>query len=210
MAKGTDIPALAGLSFEQIQSCVQLGATLEQITSLTEAGFGYEQIQQLAPSLGGASRHGVSTSDLQALLHAQRKAMRPENERHPEISVFSYPEGNVARPKATFRRDTIVLGARLREDSLTPTEIDLCNRFEVSTTARGGRWTATIRNIDGVETLIVNCLEHNTIDGRAGLPPLSLILRELLDGPAATDPNTLAERVKQLEGQIQAMQGAAA
>lgn len=202
-----DVPAIAGLSFEQLQECLVLGATLDQITSLSEGGFGFEQIKQLAPSLGAAKAQGagITSADLKDLMNAQRKAMRPENDRDPEISAFSYPEGNVLRPKPTLRRDTIFLGRKQKTDELTPIEIDLFNRFETSRMARGGRWTATIKHVDGVERLVVWCQEHTTMDGRNSLPGISMILRELLDGAEATNPDTLAERVKQLEAQIQAL-----
>lgn len=205
------IPAIAGLTFEQLQECLGLGATLDHIVQLAEGGFGYEQIKTLAVTLGeakSASGGGISASDLRDLMQAQRKAMRPENERHPGISAFSYPEGDLARPKPDLKRETIVLGSRLRKDELTPAEIELCNRFESSRTARNGKWTATIRNVDGVERLTVWCAENGTMDGRASLPPLSMILRELLDGPEATDPNTLAMRVQQLEAQLRSLAAA--
>ena len=205
--KDETIPAIAGLTFEQLQECLGLGASLEQITSLAEGGFGYEQIKTLASTLGVAkgSGGGVTAADLKSLMQAQHKALRPENDRDPEISAFSHPEGNVARPKPTLRRVTIFLGGRVKDDDLTPLEIELFNRFDVSKTARNGRWTADIRNIDGVERLIVKAAEHNTIDGRASLPGISMMLRELLDGPEATNPDTLAERVKQLEARIKEM-----
>jgi len=46
---------------------------------------------------------GITKDDLAAILEANskgmQKAMKPENETHPGKSVFSYPEGEVARPK---------------------------------------------------------------------------------------------------------------
>lgn len=68
-----------------------------------------DQFAQLLQVLAaGRDRgNGLDTETLKtalegaALLSAQtmRKAMRPENETHPGVSVFSYPEGDVARPK---------------------------------------------------------------------------------------------------------------
>lgn len=208
MAKKDDgVPAIAGLTFEQLQECLTLGASLEQITSLAEGGFGYEQIKTLAGTLGAAKAQGVGVSagDLRELLQAQRKAMKPENEQHPGISAFSYPEGDQARPKPLLRRDTIFMGIRQREESLTPAEIELFNRFTVTKTARGGRWEAKIKLLDGAETLFVTCAEARTLDGRQSLPSLELILRELHDGAAATDPATLSARVAELEAQIKAL-----
>lgn len=210
MAKKDDevVPALAGLTADQLTECFTLGASLEQVKQLADAGFGFDQIKTLAAAMGAAKAQGgggVSAGDLKELLHAQRKAMKPENEAHPGISAYSHPEGDVAHPKDILRRDTIFMGMRQREDQLTPTEIELFNRFTISKVARGGRWEAKVKMVDGVETLIVTCAEARTLDGRQSLPSLALILRELHDGPEATNPDTLNARVAQLEAQIRSM-----
>lgn len=208
MTKSSEaVPALAGLTFDELQECLSLGATLDQITSLAEGGFSYAHIKQLAPALGAhrAAGGGISKDDLKDLMNAQRKALRPENEQHPGISVYSYPEGELARPKPPLRRETYFCGAREKADLLDPQEIELYNRFTVSTTARGGKWEATIRQRDGVESLWITCAGAHNPDSPTGpLPALTLILRELLDGPSATDPETLSQRVAQLEAALKA------
>ena len=100
MAKES-VPAIAGLTFEQLQECLTLGATFEQVRDLAEGGFGYAQIVQLAATLGAAKAggNGLSAGDLRQVLLDQRKALKPENDRHPGISAFSYPEGDKARRK---------------------------------------------------------------------------------------------------------------
>ncbi len=74
--------------------------------------FSAEQFEQLIGVL--AARHqagpGLDRAELAAILSgvgqqtatAMQKAMKPENETHPGISCFSYPEGDQARPKPTL------------------------------------------------------------------------------------------------------------
>lgn len=198
-----EIPAIAGLTFDQLQDCLRLGASLEQITDLSDAGFGVEQIQQLATTLGAAKTQGagLSAGDLRQILLDQRKAMKPENDQHPGISAFSYPEGDQARPKPALRRKTFFNGTIQRVDELTAVEAELYNRFDATRTARTGMWTAQVRRNGSEEELWI-LTEPHTLDGRQSLPELSLILRELLDGKAAADPASLALRVAELEAQI--------
>ena len=61
MAKN-DVPAIAGLSFEELQECLALGASLEQVRELAEGGFGYSQIRQLSSTLGQAKSQGAGLS----------------------------------------------------------------------------------------------------------------------------------------------------
>lgn len=199
-------PALAGLTAEQLEECFALGATLEQIKDLADAGFQYAQIKHLAGTLGQAKTQGsgLSANDLRQVLVDQRKAMRPENERHPGISAFSYPEGDVKRPKPLLRRKTYFNGIQEREDALTPIEIDLYNRFIETTLARNGMWKAHVKRNGSAEELWI-ITEPHTLDGRQSLPGISSVLRELLDGEEAANPDTLFARVTDLEARLKAM-----
>ena len=198
------VPAIAELTFEQLQECLALGATLEQIRDLADGGFGFAQIKQLAGTLGQAKAQGagLSASDLRLVLLDQRKALRPENDRHPGKSAFSYPEGDVARPKPPLRRSTYFNGIQEKEDALTPLEIEMYNRFEhPGREARNGMWKAhVVRNGSAEELFIVT--EPHTLDGRQSLPGITSILRELLEGAAAANPDRLAARVTELEARI--------
>lgn len=196
-------PEIGGLTFAELQGCLLLGATLEQVHDLATAGFTVDQIHALSASLGKAKAQGggISAEDLRAVLLDQRKAMRPENATHPAISAFSYPEGDVAREKPALRRETFFAGVRQTIDSLTPAEIDLFNRFETSKTARNGLWKAEVRRNGTAEQLWITT-EPNTLDARMSLPGLTSILRELLDGAEAANPDRLAERVAELEALI--------
>lgn len=210
MAKN-DVPALAGLDAEQLQECLVLGASFTQIKDLAEAGFGYAQIKSLATTLGSvkSSGNGLSSEDLKSILSevaaGQRKAMKPENDQHPGISVFSHPEGEIARPKAAFRfHDVFFNGSREREEQLTPAEVDLFNRFDKTRTSRNGNWRAEIRRDGEHEALLITTAPF-TRDALTSLPPMTAILRELLDGEAAVNPDMLNARLAELEAQIKSM-----
>ena len=207
MAKGDkDVPAIAGLTFEELQECLALGASLEQVKDLAESGFGFSQIKQLASTLGSAKTQGagLSAGDLRQILLDQRKAMKPENDRHPGISAFSWPEGESKRPKPALRRKVYFNGIPEDAESLTPTEIELYNRFEGTRLAKSGMWKAEVRRNGSSEILFITN-EPKTLDGRQSLPALSLIARELLDGDVAVNPELLASRVAELEAKIRSM-----
>ena len=201
------VPAIAGLTFEQLQACLTAGASLEQVNMLADGGYTFDQIRTLAPTMGGARAGGVSADDMRQLIQAQTKAHRPENVNHPGISAFSYPEGDVARPKAPFIRDVFFNQGRENWEMLSVMEVDLYNRFTEDRSARGGLWRATIKRNGTSEELHID-LEPKTLDGRQSLPPLTSILRELLDGEEMANPDKLAARVAQLEAQLKTMAAA--
>lgn len=209
----SDVPAIAGLTFPQLQACLTAGATFEQIRELAEGGFGFEQIKELAPSLGAArsASGGLTADQLKDIITntsvSTRKALKPENERHPGHSVFNYPEGDVARPKPRFVRDVFFNDSREQWDQLTPLEVELYNRFDTNRQAREGMWRAEIRRNGSAEELRITT-EPRTLDGRMSLPPLTQILRELLDGEEAANPDKLAEQVLALRKQIEALTAA--
>jgi hypothetical protein len=206
MAKELAEPTLGFLNAAQLSEILALGASFDHVAQLAEAGFGYEHIKQLAPSLKVAtSAGGLTAADLKALLDGQRKAMRPENETHPGISAFSYPEGDRDRPRPELKRPTYFAGGLQREDSLTPLEIDLFNRFETTRSSRNGRWRALLKQNGSAQELYIDIADAKSLDGRIGLPPLTSILRELLDGEEAANPDLLFARVTELEAKIRAL-----
>jgi len=166
-------------------------------TSLAEALL--EALARLQPP----APVGLSADQLQEVLahnaQATRKALRPENERHPDVSAFN-PEGERDHPRPKLARKAFFAGIELKEDELTRAEIELLNRFSHACHARNGQWKAEIR--DGALLLSVPAA---TTDDRMDLPNgLSLILRELLGGEKAVDAESLAQRVAELEAKLAA------
>jgi len=128
-----------------------------------------------------------------------RKAKWPENPDHPHISAYSYPEGDVLRPKPKLKRETFFCGYREDEERLTPGEIEAFNAIDGPLEARGGSWRAVVKKPlakGGKETLEIY-VPKDSVDQRMVLPSLHLILHELNGGPSTEDIMTL---VKQIEG----------
>ena len=62
---------------------------------------------------------------------------------------------------------------------------------------RGGKWVAqVIKKGDTEELHIMDDVSVYNNDDRNELPPLTFILRELLDGADAVNPETMAKRIK--------------
>lgn len=159
--------------------------------------------QALIAKVGTPAPSGVPVEQFAELLQTVKKTMKPENETHPGISAFSYPEGDVARPKPTLTRRTFVVGARMSEESLTPTEIELFNAITQSCEAREGRWKARVVKNGTADELHIT-FPHKEISDRMDLPKPGLvcILRELIGGKAAADPEALFARVAELEAKL--------
>jgi hypothetical protein len=160
------------------------------------------QIALMQAQMEALLRQQPAADALQLL--AERSAPK-QNPNYNEVSPFTYPEGERMRPKPKLQRSTFFCGGREREEQLTPTEIDLYNRFSTTHSARGGTWTAELRQNGSAQELHIN-VPARSIDERMNLPNgLSLILLELLDGPAAADATRLAERVAELEKKLAAV-----
>jgi hypothetical protein len=142
---------------------------------------------------------------IQGLKSEVERTVTRSNATHPGISAFSYPEGDVAARKAgkikALRYETYFCGGKQSEDDLTPTEVDLYNKFERSVSCRDGRWTATIRK-DGTKTQLHIWVPCKTNDDLASLPSLVAVLGELLYGAETVDPTTMMTHVIAMEREI--------
>jgi len=170
--------------------------TVDPIDRLVEA------LSRLAPQ----SQSGISVEQLETVLksnaEATRKALKPENAQHPDVSAFN-PEGERDHPRPRLRRKTFWAGTELHEDELSREEIELFNQVEHTVEARNGVWRAELKRTatDGTSELHVTFPCANT-DDRMDLPSLKLMMRELLGGTKAVDAESLAQRVAQLEKQL--------
>lgn len=152
-------------------------------------------------------REGITSAQLEAILEGNaqstRKALRPEVERHPDISDFN-PKGERDFPRPKLLNKVIFGGMELHEDELKVGEIELFNRFTHSCVARNGSWKAELKpSVKGGRGELTISIPIATTDDRMELPNgISLILTELLGGTKAVDPASLAERVAELEKQL--------
>ena len=147
---------------------------------------------------------GVSSEQLERILasnaESTRKALKPENATHPDVSAFN-PKGERDFPRPRLLHKVIFCGMELDEDELTLGEIELFNKFTHSCVARNGAWKADLKpGAKGGKGELVVSVPVATTDDRMELPNgMSLMLTELLGGEKAVDPSTLAERVAELE-----------
>jgi hypothetical protein len=62
---------------------------------------------------------------------AHERAANPSNKTHPAISVFSYPEGDRARPREPLKCEMFWCGYPIEMDTTTAEEISLLNQGEI-------------------------------------------------------------------------------
>lgn len=167
-------------------------------------GFTPAQLQTLLGTLGMNSAQAMKDA-----IRSQRK----ENPSYPERSVFNPggvfdDEGVALPPKVKLSRETFYVGVRLSEELMTVDEIELCNRFKVGTDkySRDGLWKAEFRKNGSTDRLfiVVPCKNN---DDRMVLPPFANILRELLLGPDAVNPESMQKQIDAMAAEIKALKG---
>jgi hypothetical protein len=148
MAETPTVPALAGLTAEQLKECLELGATLMEIKELAMAGFGYEAIASMASLLVANRSSGGDTARMMAVLEQQAKNTEVQNERtrprenanYVATSIFLKPNGE---PWAKDLKCDIYFGPlHLNRDPLTKAEVDALNQL-------GPIEKGTIAKVDG-------------------------------------------------------------
>jgi hypothetical protein len=147
----------------------------------------------------------IMVESQKAAAAATQKAMKPENAEHPHVSAFSYPEGDILRPKPKLTRDTFFCGIREDEDRLTPSEILAYNAFVKDMESRGGSWRAEVikpKSIGGKGVLNI-WVPKDSVDQRMMLPhQLTLLLHELNGGPSTQDISSLLAQIEHLKGAL--------
>ena len=89
----------------------------------------FAQLKELLNGSKPSQQEQLDLIEAQAKATAtqHRKLMRPENEAHPGISVYSREGGEVANPKGEFRCRTTWGGTDVFAELLTAQEFDLLN-----------------------------------------------------------------------------------
>ncbi len=115
---------------------------------------------------------------------AQERAANPSNKQHPHISVFSYPEGDIARPRPELKCPMFWVGYPIGHDTNTAEEIELFNIAEpgeYSFTRLDGK-TKEKLTIEGQKDangkLVRLLFTFLTSEQRDSLPSMSAMLRE--------------------------------
>lgn len=117
------------LTVGQRKECLALGATMGELNEMEDRGYEYADILDLCRTASEA-RLSEKDADADRTAKAHKRAMRPENERHPGKSVFSYPEGDVARPRPALKCQMFWLNEPVDTDTTTAKEIELLNQLE--------------------------------------------------------------------------------
>lgn len=115
-------------TLEQRKTLLANGVSMGDIRASEAEGTPYADALELAITARTAGDTSAQ-EDADRLAKANKRAMRPENERHPGISVFSYPEGDVARPRPQFKCEMFWLNDKLDYDVTTALEIELMNQL---------------------------------------------------------------------------------
>lgn len=88
-------------SIDQLRDIVSAGMSVTEAKALLDEGYSPEDVMALA-ALQAASAKSATIDAQTAVAKTMQKAMKPENQTHPHISAFSYPEGDIAKKKATL------------------------------------------------------------------------------------------------------------
>ncbi len=176
-----------------------------------------EQLQQIVQAAVSASKSGNSASDeafafaTAALKTASDQVKQSEyfkngNPNPPQFSVFDYPEGGHVRPKPKFRANWTytMCGVPLRENQLTPLEIELLNKIDTSTSTRDGSWKITVEK-SGTTTKVAISVPARTQDDRSNLPSFAQIVSELLGGKEASDFVSMATKIAEMQRELEAL-----
>lgn len=133
---------------------------------------------------------------------AHARLNKRENTEHPGKSVYSHPEGDVARPKANLICEMFWAGYDLTIDNLTPVEIDLLNQAQIG--------EFLFHKTDGSESKLTVAGETNAHgkyqrllftfpcrgDHRHNLPSMAAMLREAYGLVSAEQAELIALRAE--------------
>ena len=164
---------------------------------------------------------GANAMSSEALASAFDKAMQkserrtnPSNPNPPMHSAFEYPDGGHVKPKPTLTCETWFNNSKMDPSQMTPFEILTVNSVRDSLptetsvkTARGGKWKAFTKAQGTKMYIVCPCA---TEDDRLEVmtQTLPMICKELIEGPRAADPNSVLERMAEMEAEIARLKAA--
>ena len=164
-----------------------------------------EALKYLIEAQKTAAAPGLDESAIERLVGKMDGRENRSNPNYPKISVFTYPEGERARPKPTLLRETWHNNARIREDQCTPEEILAFNALSASLpdpnaerSTRDGRWIAKVSRNNQKLMIIIPC---RTIEDRdeSNMSSVLMFCRELAEGKGAVTPQSMAADIEQLK-----------
>lgn len=136
-----------------------------------------------------------------------QKAVRPENDAHPNISAFFTAEdskkydGYANKPK--LKRDVYFNFHKENEEQLTVAEIEAYNSLEDDYEARSGTYTCIIKQRGRKREEVHLQVPVAHLDHRMNLPPsLLLLIHELKTGQQVTDMQDLLYEIAALRERL--------
>jgi len=120
------------LSPDQFKEAAALGSVSE-VRELSNDGYSFEDIKAILETQRDArlvEKSGDVAASAKANALAQKQVLRPENETHPGISVYSYPEGDVKRPRPRLKCRMFWLAEEVAHDVSTAQELELFNQIQ--------------------------------------------------------------------------------
>lgn len=151
-----------------------------------------EELQATVKALATAkvSSGGLDESALEKILlrvaqvsaEAQERAVNPSNRYHPEISAYSYPEGDRVKPRA-FKCPMFWVGYDLQIDTTTAYELELLNQAQPGsyqfTRTDGSTGALTVTADRGPDGSISRLLfDFETKERRESLPSMATMLQQ--------------------------------
>lgn len=156
---------------------------------------------------------GLTADALEAMLarvaqmsaEAHERAANPSNKTHPGISVYSYPEGDRARPKPDLKCRMFWVAFELTTDTLKADEVELLNQAEPGrytfTRTDGSPDTLTIKGATDLSGNLSKLeFEFLAKERRDTLPGMVTMLRQAfrIKSPAELELDSLKAEVERL------------
>jgi len=154
----------------------------DQIAELQETVKALAAAKVSSGGLDETALERILTRVSQVSAEAQERAVNPSNRYHPEISTYSYPEGDRKRPRA-LKCPMFWVGYDLQTDTTTAYEIELLNQAQPGTfqflRTDGSTSTMTVTADRGPDGAISRLLfDFETKERRESLPAMTSMLQQ--------------------------------
>ena len=174
-----------------------------------------DQFAELVKAIkGGADEDDLLKKRAEYDAQAMRRALHPENEQHPGISVFSHPEGDQKHPKEPLVCEMFWVGYPEMAETLTVEESRLLNLLAAKTQLAGNKSYSVTRTDGSPMKVDVTCEADHTGalrkleiffpcrgEAKNNLPSKASMLREMLGELSATEAS-MREEIVRLRAQL--------
>ena len=215
MAKSEDVTAnpvmLSGEQFQQLLGALQTAKTEGKGSAETDVAYQALLAMSKAQELNAKTlseqvrRSNTFHPDLSVYTFDPRCEYCTSKTKHPDEMYASVdaivPAERLAHPKGALNQSTFFCFQRVTADLLTPIELELYNRFDKDVEARNGAWKAMFKRNGSTRELHI-FVPFQSVDEKAALPDLTVILTELLYGKAVVDPVLALDAMRKMQEKI--------